>query len=239
MKILRVAVCEEDLLLARIMRETIRKTFLKYNIQSEIEIYETLTFLNIQLSVKKFHLLFLDMDPFSLSELALKKCVYPAHTLLSIVYISRYAERVFHIFETSSYYVLPKTTFLTEMERIIQKFVKEIEHSSFYSFLVRSNKNTLLHFNIRQIIYIESELTVQKVFLKDQEEGIYVNGTLPCLERKLSPKGFLRTHIAYLVNAHYIRHIKAGTIFLSTGAQLPLGKTKSKEFLNAYLNLTF
>lgn len=238
MKTLKIAVCDDDLLLARIMADTIKKTFLQYNVQSEVVVYDKPLILKRQLEQRKFDLLFLDIDMPLLDGITLGKWMRSCNYQVTIIYISSHEERVFESFDAKPYYFIRKTTFLEEIRNVIQKFVKEMENQNFRDLIVRDDKNSLLCLNIGQIVYIEGEMKLQKVFLaSDAKNSIHIKSTLNALEKELNPKGFLRAHKAYLVNSHYIRRIESGTIFLSTGTSIPLGRTKAKEFLNAYVNL--
>lgn len=236
MKILRIAVCDDDLLLARIMAETVKKTFLQYNVQSEVVVYYKPLILKRQLEQRKFDLLFLDIDMPLLDGIALGKWLRTCNYPVTIIYISSHEERVFESFEAKPYYFIRKTTFLEEIAKVIKKFVKEMENQTFRSLIVKDEKNSLLSLDIGQIVYLEGEMKLQKVFLSSGD-CIRIKSTLNILEKELTPKGFLRAHKAYLVNSRYIRRIETGIILLSTGASIPLGRTKAKEFLNAYVNL--
>lgn len=237
MKILKIAVCDDDLLLARIMAETIQKTFLQYNVQSEVVFYDRLTILKRQLEQKNFDLLFLDIDMPLLDGITFGKQLRASHNPVTIIYVSGHEERVFESFDAKPYFFMRKTTFLEEIGKVVQRFVKEMENTAFHSLLVKDEKNSLLSLNIGQIVYIEGEMKLQKVFLLGQKSGFRVKSTLNHLEQELEPKGLLRAHKAYLVNSRYIRRIESGIILLSTGVSIPLGRTKAKEFLNAYVNL--
>ncbi len=234
---MRIAVCDDDSLLARILAETIRKTFLQCNVQTEIQVYTSLPVLKAQVEKRRFDLLFLDIDMPDLDGITFGKWFRASGHQAAIIYISSHEERVFESFEVKPYYFIRKTTFLEEIGRIIPRFVREMENDVFQSLVVRDENNALLHLNVGRIVYIEGEMKLQKAVLYQQKTCVRIKSTLNALEEELGERGFLRAHKAYLVNSRYIRRIESGLVWLSTGESIPLGRTRAKEFLNAYVNL--
>ena len=47
----------------------------------------------------------------------------------------------------------------------------------------------------------------------------------------------MRIHKGYLVNYRFIRHIGAGEVTLTTGANVPMSRRKEQETRDAYLKL--
>ncbi|WEV70023.1 LytTR family DNA-binding domain-containing protein [Bifidobacterium sp. ESL0775] len=82
---------------------------------------------------------------------------------------------------------------------------------------------------LRDISYVEVK---GHTLLYHTEQGnITGTGSLQDVEEKLSGEGFLRCGKSYLTNQRFIKNIHGSEILLTTGDQLPIGRSYHKTFL--------
>lgn len=89
---------------------------------------------------------------------------------------------------------------------------------------------------LREIVYFEVRKRIITLHVAADAQDFY--SSMEELEERLTPRGFVRTHRAYLVNVAHIRRLGQEELLLSTGETLPLGRTYSKgvrETLSRFL----
>jgi two-component system LytT family response regulator len=89
--------------------------------------------------------------------------------------------------------------------------------------------------NVEVILYCEGIGNYTKVIFKHGLETM-LSKTLSIIERQLNPHLFFRVHNKYLVNVRYIKRMirngAGGILVMEDGSQLPLSKSRRKEFLS-------
>jgi two-component system, LytTR family, response regulator len=84
------------------------------------------------------------------------------------------------------------------------------------------------------ILYCESESAYTRFFMTDKR-CITVSKVLKDAEALLTDKGFFRVHASYLINMSYVeRYIRGdrGEVIMSNGKNIPVSRTKRRDFLN-------
>ena len=92
----------------------------------------------------------------------------------------------------------------------------------------------LMMVHVNEIIYCESVSAYTKFFLSDKR-CITVSKVLKDAEDLLADKGFCRVHNSYLVNMIYVqRYIRGngGEVIMSNGTNIPVSRTKRRNFLD-------
>lgn len=76
--------------------------------------------------------------------------------------------------------------------------------------------------------------------VRNHSMHVCINGTVTeyrCpmneLEEQLMPRGFLRCHASFIVNAKQIRTVAQTHLVLADGSQVPISQRKKKEFMSA------
>lgn len=89
--------------------------------------------------------------------------------------------------------------------------------------------------NVEVILYCEGIGNYTKVIFKHGFETM-LSKTLSLIEQQLNPSLFFRIHNKYLVNIRYIKRMVrnggGGILVMEDGSQLPLSKSRRKEFLS-------
>ena len=89
--------------------------------------------------------------------------------------------------------------------------------------------------NVEVILYCEGIGNYTKIIFKHGFETM-LSKTLSIIEQQLNPNLFFRVHNKYLVNIRYIKRMvrngAGGILVMEDGSQLPLSKSRRKEFLS-------
>ena len=96
------------------------------------------------------------------------------------------------------------------------------------------NRGGLVSVNVAILKYVEC-LRNEQVFYMDGKDNYSVFLRMKTLEEQLSPFGFIRIHKGYLVNCRYIARFDNNSVILSSGEQLPVGRSKHATALEQYL----
>jgi len=89
-----------------------------------------------------------------------------------------------------------------------------------------------LSLSVNSIIYIETYRHKNLFHTKTRTYSLYKK--LGEIEEDLKEKGFLRTHLSYLVNMSYIEKISSYVLTLSTGKELSVPKARYKAVKQRY-----
>lgn len=99
--------------------------------------------------------------------------------------------------------------------------------------IVLQMKQGIVSFSTRKLIYIEVSGHKLNYHLRGEVHEAY--GKLTDEEEKLKDYHFSRCSSAFLVNLAYVRAIIGNTVYLSSGAELPVSRGMKKSFTDAYI----
>lgn len=86
--------------------------------------------------------------------------------------------------------------------------------------------------NLGELIYVEVyHHSTTFVFQNDSNTW---NIPLSQVEKMTADRGFFRCHMSYLVNLRFIREIRAASLTMANGCEVPMSKYRRKEFISAY-----
>lgn len=86
--------------------------------------------------------------------------------------------------------------------------------------------------NIGEILYINSDSDYTDIYVKDKKH--ISSESLKYWEDKLGHFSFIRVHKSYIVNLKMIERLSANRIYLTTGDQIPIGRTYKKILSEKY-----
>jgi DNA-binding LytR/AlgR family response regulator len=234
---LTIALCDDDTLMLRVVASTVKSTLLKLNVNSEIYMYPSPLQLLGSLNSQEFDLFMLDIDMPELDGISLGNRLRQAGLNTPIIYLSAMDDRVYDSFETRPFTFIRKSRFIDDIYKVMKRFVDSSDNLNLKRLVVKESNNRTVSLELSRVLYFESEIKSQKVFLRDRKDPIHLKCTMNYLEDELRDYGFLRSHRSFLINCKYIQYIEHETIYLTTGDTVPLGRSKSDEFMEKYLNL--
>lgn len=232
---LAVAVCDDEKVALNIITGAVQKAFASNGVETQIECFSRSADLWSALRERSFNLLFLDINMAGMSGIELGKKVAALASRPDIVFVSSNVNRVFETFEVSPFGFVRKDNFVKDLSGVIERYVKEklTAKSSLLQFELR-DRGGLVVLDVSRLKYVEC-LRNEQHFCMDGQENRAVRSRMRTLEEQLTPHGFLRIHKGYLVNCRYIQRFDKETVTLNTGEVLPVGRSKSAECMEGYM----
>ncbi len=234
-KTLTVAVCDDEELALNIISAAVKKVFSTHGVEAQIDVFRRPAELWEALQKQAYRLLFLDINMEGVDGIRFGKEIITHGTAPDIIYVSSNTDRVFETFDVNAFGFVRKDNFLKDISGVIDRYVKQklSQVNSFLRFELH-NRGGLVTVNVALLKYIEC-LRNEQVFHLDGKEDCSVFSRMKTLEEQLIPFGFIRIHKGYLVNCHYIVRFDNNSVTLSSGEELPVGRSKHAEALEAYL----
>ena len=234
---LTIALCDDDTLMLKVIASTVKSTLLKLNVSTDIYMFSSPGKLIADLKFRQFDLFMLDIDMPEMDGITLGSKLRRAGIDTPIIYLSAMEDRVYDSFETRPFTFIRKSKFIDEISKVMKRFVESIDGSSLSRLVIQETNNRTTSLELFRVLYFESEIKSQKVFILNSPQPLHIKCTMNYLDDKLKEHGFLRSHRSFLVNCKFIQYIEHDKIYLTTGDIVPLGRTKSEEFMEKYINL--
>ena len=178
-----------------------------------------------------FDVIFLDIEMGKMSGLEVANEITSITDKINIVFVTNRDDLVFDAINFRPFSFIRKSRLNEELElvvnRLIEKFKKENE---FCEIEIDKKK---LKVKLKDIIFIESQ--GHYILIRCIDKDYKIRGKIFDFEIELIEFGFIRIHIAYLVNLSHICFVKYNGICLDNDAVLPISRKKFEETKNKHL----
>lgn len=236
-KMIRIAVCDDNLILASQIEQHLLEIKVQYNTDMHIDVLSDGTELNnmIQQGIH-YDIVYLDIEMKSMNGLEAAKSLRDVDLTTILIFVSSYHGYVYEIFDTKPLYFMRKPIQWDEFDKWFKKAYVEIEKKDVYfEFTVNRVPHKAL---IQDILYFESNVRIIKVICKDGGYEFY--GKLNDLEKEMLrlQAQFIRVHQSYLVNLSHIRGFSFNKIQLPKGKSIPVSEDRrkiAKEIYSKYM----
>ena len=149
-----------------------------------------------------------------------------------IIFITSMVQYALECYRVHAFSFLPKPVryaqFRTEVADAMRLFRKRQEPS----LLVEDGRGVSRRVPVSELLYLE--VMDHKVTLHLYGETLSVRKNLGEFEKELSPAGFLRCHVSFLVNADKIKAIRTGEVEMLNGDVIPISKQRRRQFAEEY-----
>ncbi len=139
---------------------------------------------------------------------------------IKVIYLTGFIDYVRDVFETDLVYFLLKPIEDTKLIEAIDKCKAKIDKES-KSFVLINDKSGLKRIVYENILFVESDK--RKIYVHSFSGRVETNSKLSEFVEKLDNR-FIRCHQSFLVNMDYIREMKNNTIFMNSGAVIPVSR---------------
>lgn len=230
MGIIKIAVCDDEIIFAEKMKTIIDTYCMEKQIPYEVDLYQSgRDFITNSIKMMEYQIVFLDINMEGIDGLEtakeLRKLCKETFVIFVTAFINytlegykvdaiRYLLKMSENFEQSVYEALNAVFQKMEYTPIIRKFCFQ-----------EGNKNVALE----RILYIESVL--HKLTFHILEEDIISYTMYETLNNitGMFNKDFVRIHQSYLVNLRFVRKIDKKDLILSNDISLPIARSKLNE----------
>ncbi|MGN0815028.1 MAG: LytR/AlgR family response regulator transcription factor [Candidatus Coproplasma sp.] len=227
MSTLRVCICDDDLPSLTVYAAAVKASFNKYGEAAEVDTYNCVASLRNRMDKISYDIIFLDIDMPGEDGITFAKSLRKVDNSVPVVFVTAREDRMFDTFAVRPFGFVRKCVFLDDLNEAVRLFL-EAKPDLVADMIMFSTSSGGFQVNAKQIIYIESNLHTQCVYLNDKNKFELRLG-MDSLEKLLAEKRFIRIHKGYIVNYRYIKRIDNTEVYLTTGQVLPLSRSKKKE----------
>ena len=230
MKMISVAVCDDEVTECCRMAEKIRKILDEMKIPCIIQQFQSGREL-LQAS-ESFDIVFLDImmnnpDGMKTAQLLRRKA---ADKIL--IFVSSSRAYVFDAYDVEAFHYLLKPVDSRKLENVLRKAVLKTESHS-QAFIIVSRERQKKKLLLDDIVYFE--IKGRKVDVHGTEGVFTYYEQIGELENKLQDKGFCRCHKSYLINLKYVEGYNRQEVILGNGEKIMIAKRRYEEFCQAVL----
>lgn len=235
---LRIAIVDDDKKFIAIYRQIIANLFSEHHVKIElIDFFSGNDFIK-SLSVKKYNLIFMDIDMPEISGIDIAAELRNNNQNLDIIFVSAHTHFVFEAIRFTPYRFIRKTNFKAETKEAVDSYCSRTNMKFKMLSLELQNGDTLNE-RINDIIQFFSVRHDIYYLLKNEREAKCLSRkySLSQLERLTKDYGFLRVHKSYLVNYRYIKSINAKSVVISNGDEIPISHGRKTEIQDNFMEL--
>lgn len=235
MKLLTVAICDDEKNIAMTLAGALEKIFEQYDTRIETEMFSSVDAFARRLREKHFDTVFLDIDMPGTDGISFGKKLREENEDIDIVYVSGREDRVFEAFAAHPFGFIRKGNFLQDSTDLIPQLIASRTGEKNETLVdIRSN-TSIISIKVSELIYVESIKDYQYFYFENKTEPIRLRSTMDKLEAQLGQYGFIRIHKGYIVGYAHIRRIDDDSITLVDGRTLPVSRRKLTEVRAKYL----
>ena len=222
---MRIAVCEDDNIVAAFMEDYIASMEAE-NIEYEIFTSGDDLIHYMEQENVTFNILFMDIEMPGQNGIETSAYVREKDKNALIIFITDHKEYVYEVFDVLPFRFLIKPVTREALNLVMKK---AFEHFNLTKqvFFFKQNK-TQLQVAFDEIIYFEGNLRKVRLVTTGGEYDFY--GKISEVVKKLDGNLFLQIHNSYIVNMDQIRKISESVVLLKSGTTLPISK-KYREYV--------
>ncbi len=230
---LRIAVCDDEMLAARSTAALLRRELSTKKIENELSVFISSLALAQELRQgTHYDVLFADIDMPELDGIRLGTLYQAELQDTLLVYISGREDLVFEAFQAKPFRFVRKKH-LADLPKVLQDVILELraQGQRKLSFPCGANNTVLLR--PERISYVEA--LKKKQMLHSDLQVYTVTSSFQRVCQQLQGYGFVQTHKSFLVNSRYIRAIEKNELLLDDGARVPVSRSYLKAVQDAFV----
>jgi len=223
---LRIAVCDDERIIAQQIEDMIKKFLPECNISKYLSGNDLLE------SCLKFDIIFLDIQMENVNGIETAREIRRREEDTVIIFITGIKEYVFEAFDVSAFHYLLKPVNEDKLREVVCRAVKEINKKAEKQQIFIKTRDKSIALDINDILFMENEM--RKIAVHTKREIIRFYGVMSELEEKAGDN-FYRCHRGYLVNMAYIAEYDNENIYLTNGDKVYLAREKYQDFVKHYM----
>ena len=233
-KKIKVAVCDDERNALDIVSASLKKIFSSHAVDVQVDLFATAKMLFARIDTLEYDLLFLDINMPDIDGITLGKKIAEIGAGTDIVFVSSNLDRVLDTFEAQPFGFVRKSNFMQDLSGVVERYVEQKIAGKDGTLVEFKENSGIFTLDADEIEYIECFRNMQIMHLSGGREK-KLRLTMDVLESKLSAYDFIRIHKGYLVNCACIKRIDRESLTLKSSVVLPVGRSRHKAVLDAYL----
>lgn len=230
-----IAVCDDEGNALDIICGSVKKVFASRSIDVSLDSFKSAEALLRTMQTKNYALVFLDIKMPGMDGITLGKKIAAMKQKPDIIFISSNSDCVFDTFAVSPFGFVRKDNFFADITGVITRYVAQMSKTDepYLQFELKQ-RGSYVSVDAATIEYVECFKNMQILHISDGDKKT-VYSRMAVIEEQLASRDFIRIHKGYLVNCRFIKKFERTTVILTTGTELPVGRSKHDGALNAYL----
>lgn len=222
---LKVAVCDDEINLAQIVKQKI----LKFRENEEIDLFTSGE--ELLSSSLDYNIIFLDIEMPKQDGMQVAKSLLERGYEGQIVFLTSYSEFIQEAFKVKAYRYLFKPINDNQMREVLTSAEAELAETRV---MITVNKDRVESVRVKDIIYLEAARN--KTFLVLKTGEMECNKPMKEIFEMLGSSEFIQIHKSYVVSLRYIKKIGQKNLQLEgVIPELPLSRRKKAEVEEKYL----
>lgn len=232
---LNIAICDDEENALDIICGSVKKVFASHGIEVFADTYKSAGELLQAVQTDKYKLVFLDINMPGMDGITLGKRIAATKQKPDIVFISSNSNRVFETFAVQPFGFVRKENFFADVSGVISRYVAKLQKAEepYLQFELKQ-QGSYVSVNVAALEYVECFKNMQILHISENETKT-VYSRMSVIEELLAGHDFIRIHKGYLVNCRFIKRFDRNSVIMTTGTELPVGRSKHDGALNAYL----
>ena len=233
----KIAVCDDESRALAIISASVGGIFEDMGVPISLERFLSPQELLERMDTRAFDLIFLDISMPGMDGVDLGRAIQSMGSTAAIVFVSSRSDRVFDTFSVQPFGFVRKGHFLDDLNEVIGRFAaRQGRRREGGETVCFRDGHGSVSIDISRVKYIECVRNTQVLYFDGGAPQHRVYSRMETLERELKDLGFIRVHRGYLVNSAFIGRFDAKTLLLTTGEELPVGRSYHQAAKLEYLS---
>jgi len=235
----RVAICDDEDKQRELVRSILIALSMKANIEFEIELFSSGEQLvaHYERNETPFHILILDVEMGGINGIqTARKLRSLNHLDEQIVFLTSYPEYMVESFDVMTFQYLIKPIAPEVLEEKIIKLCQYFQALDKKFIVIKSGYDEVV-LKYDDIIGIEAakSLTIKsKLHVITSAQTYETKGIIADYASALKDSNFLQIHRSIIINLLHVKKFASGSVLMSNGLELPIGRSKIKEVKDFY-----
>ena len=236
MELIKIAICDDDTMLATQMEEILQNYVKKHGISVQIDLfYQGETLLQyIETQICDYDLIFLDIEMGKLDGIETAARIRNKNKEVLLIFVTSHTHYAIDAYSVRPFQFLVKPFDREKVCSYFQEAYDWISEGEFYfEYLYRKEYHRIF---VKDILYFESDKRQIHIYLKDGTKKQYYD-KINVLQKKLqkTKADFWRIHQSVLVNSKYIVRKAFDHVELCNGTVLCISENRRKELNMQYI----
>lgn len=229
---LHITICDDEAEIASIMEEIILRELEELNIDAVIEKYQSGEVFLRQHRSWDEELIFMDIEMPGKSGIDVIEEMDIINRAKNVILITAHDHMVLKHLNCAPFLFIRKGNMETDIPRAIDRYIRQLERNrAVVEFVVNGKVH---HVREEYILYFE-KYRQYITAICTEDEAIRIRGSMQDYEKRLSGKGFVRSHVGYLVNLRHCCSIEKDCLVLDSGKRIPVSRERKKYVMQQFM----
>lgn len=235
----RVAICDDEEKQRELVKRTLIGLSIKTNIEFEMELFHSGEQLaaHYERGEVPFHILILDVEMGRMNGIQTARRIRELkHFDEQIIFLTSYPQYMVESFDVITFQYLIKPVAPLLLEEKITKLCQYFQAQDKKFMVIKSGYDeVVLRYDDIIAIEVAKSLTIKSKLHVITKAQIYESkGIIADYAAALKDSNFLHIHRSIIINLLHVKKFASGSVLMSNGMELPIGRSKIKEVKDYY-----